>query len=146
MSYRYQEGITHADAAFQFEAADLDDLLRSAADATLCLMVEDCGSVEPRTDRVVELRSKEEDPCEIAEDLVFELLQRLIYFKDTERLLLRVKEIRFANEREVRVVLSGEEIDARRHELGTDVKGVTLHRFKVTRDSKGWTGEVVLDV
>jgi len=81
--------------------------------------------------------------------LLFELLQELIFYKDAERLLLRVPEVKIG-EQSGQFWLSaeacGEEIDPSRHDMIVDVKAVTLHRFKVGRAAGGWEAFVILDV
>jgi len=80
---------------------------------------------------------------------LFQLLQELIFFKDAEKLLLRVKEIRIRR-LEDRFTLEakarGEELDPSRHDLVVDVKAVTLHRFQVEQTAQGWKATVILDI
>jgi SHS2 domain-containing protein len=52
------------------------------------VMIENLDTIEPRETRRIEMKTDEIDM------LLFDCLQDLIYFKDAERLLLRVREIR----------------------------------------------------
>jgi len=45
----------------------------------------------------------------------------------------------------LKAILSGEKIDPDRHELGTDVKGVTFYKYDVSRNSQGWKATIVVD-
>ena len=81
--------------------------------------------------------------------LLLQFLQELLFYKDAQRLLLRVYAVqitthdqRFALEARA----AGEPLDPARHALGADVKGVTLHRLQVVQTSNGWEATVVLDV
>jgi SHS2 domain-containing protein len=120
------------------------DLFRSAADATLGVMVE-----KPETVEVVETV-----PCcleNIALDLLlFDFLGELIFLKDARRLLLRPRHIsitEIADGWRLESELGGEPIDPARHQLQVDVKAVTLHRLEVVQtDSDGWRALVVLDI
>jgi SHS2 domain-containing protein len=143
MSWRFADELATSDAAFVAEGASLLEVLRSAVDATLAVMIGDPGTVQAL--RTVRLRIQAEDPA----GLLFELLQEIIYRKDAERLLLRLGDGAveegpgsFALE----AMLVGEPLDARRHEAGTDVKAVTLQGFEVVRADGGWSAQVVLDV
>ena len=81
--------------------------------------------------------------------LLFELLQELIFYKDAERLLLCVEDVEIGGV-EGRFALKagavGEELDPERHDLGADVKAVTLHRYKVEETAGGWTATIILDI
>ncbi|NTU59709.1 MAG: archease [Deltaproteobacteria bacterium] len=143
MPYRYRDDIATADAAFDVEAPTLEDLFRDAADAALGVLVEEPSSVKPRRAKL--LRAE----AETLDLLLFQVLEELVYYKDAERLLLRLErvEIRegeggFAAAAEAR----GEEIDPSRHALLTDVKAVTLHRLRLERSDRGWEATVVLDI
>jgi SHS2 domain-containing protein len=81
--------------------------------------------------------------------LLFDFLQELIYFKDADRLLLRVREIRI-DKRDgaysLKAVTAGEPLDAGRHQQRADVKAVTLHDFRVEKTEGGWKATAILDI
>ena len=141
--YRYLEGIATADVAFEAWGATKEETFLAAADATLNTMVEEIGTVAPRERRVFSLAA---DSLDL---LLFELLQELVYRKDAERLLLRVRNMRIEETRSgyrLHADAYGETIEPGRHPLLADVKAVTLHRLAVERTSDGWRAVVVLDV
>jgi SHS2 domain-containing protein len=77
------------------------------------------------------------------------LLQELIYYKDAEQLLLRVRAIRLEQQDgswKAYVELAGETIDPARHDLVVDVKAITLHQFDVKQTASGWIASVIVDV
>ena len=119
------------------------ELFTSAADATMNVMIENLDTIEPRETRRIELRNDEIDM------LLFDFLQELIYFKDAERLLLRVREMRI-EERDgaysLKATTAGEPLDAGRHQQRADVKAVTLHDFRVEKTEGGWKARVLLDI
>src|SRR6266403_5150254 len=88
MPYKFLEEIGTADIAFEAVGRDLPELFRDAADATMNVMIDNIEAIEPRQTRHIELSSDEIDM------LLFDFLQELIYFKDAERLLLRVRNAR----------------------------------------------------
>jgi len=141
--YRYLEGIATADVAFEAWGATPEETFLAAADATLNTMVEEIGTVAPREGRVFSLAAESLDL------LLFELLQELVYHKDAERLLLRVRDLRIeetGSGYRLHANAVGETIDRGRHPLLADVKAVTLHRLSVEKTPSGWRAVVVLDV
>src|SRR5213595_4235542 len=87
MPYRYLEEIGTADIAFEATGRDLPELFRDAADATTNVMIDNLNSIEPRETRQIELSNGKLDM------LLFDLLQELIFLKDAERLLLRIRKL-----------------------------------------------------
>jgi SHS2 domain-containing protein len=144
MPYHYLEEIGTADIAFEATGRDLPELFRDAADATMNVMIDNLEAIEPREARHIELSSDEIDM------LLFDFLQELIYFKDAERLLLRIRDVRI-EERDGNYLLkaetAGEPLDAARHHQRADVKAVTLHNFSVKKEEDGgWKARVLLDI
>lgn len=141
--YRYLEGIATADVAFEAWGATLEETFLAAADATLNTMVAEIGTVAPRERRVFSLAA---DSLDL---LLFDLLQELVYHKDADRLLLRVRDLRIeetGSGYRLHGDAVGETIDPGRHPLLADVKAVTLHRLSVEKTPSGWRAVVVLDV
>ena len=143
MPYHYLEDIGTADIAFEATGCDLSELFRDAADATMNVMIDNLQAIEPRENRHIELSSDEIDM------LLFDFLQELIYFKDAERLLLRVRDTRI-EQRDgnyfLKAETAGEPLDAARHHQRADVKAVTLHGFSVEKEDDGWKARVLLDI
>ena len=143
MPYRYLPDIAIADVAFEAWAETLEELFLAAADATMNVMVGYLGTIAERETRLVQAEETAVDM------LLFQLLQELIYYKDAERLLLRIKslEIRRLDGRYVlKAEACGEELDSARHDLVVDVKAVTLHRYRVEPTARGWEATVILDI
>jgi SHS2 domain-containing protein len=143
MPYRFLEEIGTADIAFEATGRDLRELFRDAADATTNVMIDNLDAIEAREMRRIELSNDELDM------LLFDLLQELIYLKDSERLLLRIPEVQI-DEKEgtyfLKATAEGEPLNAERHHQRADVKAVTLHEFSVERVDGGWRARVLLDI
>src|SRR2546422_660649 len=86
MPYQYLEDIGNADIAFEATGRDLPELFSEAADATMNVMIDNLGAIEPHDTRQIELSNDKIDM------LLFDFLQELIYLKDADRLLLRVRD------------------------------------------------------
>ena len=143
MPYTYLEEIGTADIAFEATGWDLPELFSDAADATTNVMIDNIESIQPRETRQIELSNDKLDM------LLFDLLQELIFLKDAERLLLRIREMQIAERDEnylLKATAVGEPLDAERHHQRADVKAVTLHGFSVERTQGGWKTSVLLDI
>ena len=143
MPYKFLEEIGTADIAFEATGRDLPELFSDAADATMNVMIDNLDAIEPRETRQIELSNDKIDM------LLFDFLQELIYFKDAERLLLRVRRVRIDEKNKkyfLRAEVAGEHLDNARHEQRADVKAVTLHNFSVEKKDGGWRATVLLDI
>jgi SHS2 domain-containing protein len=143
MPYKFLEEIGIADIAFEATGRDLPELFMAAADATMNVMIDNLDAIEPHETRHIELANDKLDM------LLFDFLQELIYFKDAERLLLRVPEA-LIHENDGKFFLkaktAGEPLDSARHHQRADVKAVTLHDFSVEKQDDGWKATVLLDI
>jgi SHS2 domain-containing protein len=141
--YKYLEDVGTADIAFEATGRDLPELFTAAADATMNVMIENLNAIEPRETRRIELKNDKIDM------LLFDFLQELIYFKDAEQLLLRIREMQI-DEKDghyfLDVATEGERLDIVHHEQRADVKAVTLHNFQVEKIDGGWKASVLLDI
>lgn len=143
MPFAYVDDIATADVAFKAWGRTAEELFVSAADALMNVMVTDLAAIVPRQNRPVAVSAEDH------EMLLFELLQELIFYKDAEMLLLRVSDVRISKEDgqlQLTANARGEAIDVHRHEMGVDVKAVTLHRYRVEETNHGWEAMVILDI
>jgi SHS2 domain-containing protein len=143
MPYQYLEDIATSDAAFEAWGDKMEDMFLAAADATMNVMVENLDGIANKERRMIRVEA------EAIDLLLFQLLQELIFFKDAERLLLRVSRTDIQGEAGYFTCAAetyGEEINPDKHELIVDVKAVTLHRFRVEQTPRGWEATVILDI
>lgn len=143
MPYQFLEDVATADIAFEAWGDTLEALFSAAADATMNVMVEDLDSIRREETRELTV---ENDAVDM---LLFDFLQELIYYKDAEKLMLRVPKVRI-EERDslykLQAAAEGEQLDLDRHHTRVDVKAVTLHRFRVEKTDRGWEASVILDI
>jgi SHS2 domain-containing protein len=143
MPYEFVDELTVADIAFRAWGRDLVETFVAAADAVMNAMVEDLETIQPHNTRQL---SVEQDALDM---LLFNFLQELVYYKDAEQLLLRIQQLRIADDRQpytLHATAVGERIDPDRHHMRVDVKAVTLHRFSLTQTERGWEATVILDI
>ena len=142
-SFRFLDDWGPGDIAFEATGKTRETLFIAAADAMMNAMVEDLGAIQP------------EEQIEFAVEhasfdmLLFKFLNELLFLKDARKLLTRIKNVQFSR-RPGRLTARargyGEILDPGRHSLLTDVKAVTLHRYRVSKGSGMWKATVVLDV
>ena len=143
MSYRYIEDEATADIAFEAVGKDLPQVFENAGDALINVMIENLEAIQPRETRPVELHNSALDL------LLIDYLQELIYYKDSQQLLLRAHDLEITKQDEdwhLSGLLKGERLDSRRHPLLVDVKAVTLHNFSLKQNDHGWRAHVILDI
>ncbi|MBI2360235.1 MAG: archease [Deltaproteobacteria bacterium] len=143
MPYKYLEDVAIADVAFEAWGATLEELFTAAAEATMNIMVADLATITSGEKRKIAL---EEENLDL---LLFNFLQELVFYKDAERLLLRVAKVRIEQGDgivRVEAELYGEELNPRKHDLGVDVKAITLHQFQVEHSAGAWRANVIVDV
>jgi SHS2 domain-containing protein len=141
--YQFIEDAPTADVGFRATGATLEECFTAAGDATLEVMLANPDSLQPHTRRPLHV---EGDCIELA---LLKLLEELIYYKDTESLFLRLRDVRVGQAGEqwsVDATAEGETIDPSRHQLSADIKAVTVHRLSVQRTESGWAATVVLDI
>ena len=143
MPYEFVDELTVADLAFRAWGRDLVETFVAAADAVMNAMVEDLETIQPHDTRQLSVEH------EALDMLLFNFLQELVYYKDAEQLLLRIQQLRIADDRQPYILHAtavGERIDPDRHHMRVDVKAVTLHRFSLTQTERGWEATVILDI
>jgi SHS2 domain-containing protein len=143
MPYEFVDELTVADIAFRAWGRDAEETFVAAADAVMNAMVEDLETIRPQDTRALNVEH------EALDLLLYNFLQELVYYKDAEQLLLRVRQLHIADDGQpytLQATAAGERIDPERHHMRVDVKAVTLHRFTLTQTEAGWEARVILDI
>ncbi len=131
-----------ADVFFVAKAETLLELFNECALAVEETMV-NVEKVKPKT----KIKILGED--EKLENLLFDFLDELLFFKDYKQLLFSKFEIQI-EEKEGKWNLTcfayGEKLDLTRHEPKVDVKAITRHLFEVKQVEKAWKAQVLIDI
>lgn len=140
-NYRFLEGVSTADLAFEATGKELNDLFANAALAMFESQVKLNTVEEKITKKIVMERN------DIGQ-LLFDFLSEIIFFKDAEQLVFKTANVSIAKNAKYKLVaeLKGEKIDPMKHKLGNDLKAVTMHKFNVEQTPKGWKCLVVVDI
>src|SRR5262249_19205707 len=140
METRYELLEHTADLAIRVRGADLAELLGNLSYAILDLMVE-AGGVEPRETHPISIIA------DSPEDLLVAWANEILYWADSERLLLPFVEGMHAEGTRAEASLRGERLDPARHLWKGELKAATHHDLALARDpSGGLLATLVIDV
>lgn len=142
MPYKFIEGLTTADVAFEARGKTLNGLFESSAMALFDIMANP-GKVRKK---IIKKFSLEENSLE---NLMFKLLDEIIFFKDSDALVFNSLEVNAAEKNGkffLTATLHGDRIDYRKQELKVDPKAVTMHKFEVKKEKQGYVARVVVDI
>jgi SHS2 domain-containing protein len=140
--YRFTEEAT-ADIAFEVWDTDLAGIFRDAGYAVIHTMIANPEEIALKEIRTIELSNEQLDL------LLYNLLEQIIYYKDTDQLLLRLTDINILKEnKQWRLIATavGEVLDPLRHHQVVDVKAITLHDFRLFKTGTQWRAHVILDI
>lgn len=140
--YKFIEGLTVADTAFEAQGKNLDELFRNAALALFEVNV-DIKTVKKKSKKSFKIKS------ENLEELMFKFLDELIFLKDKFYMVFsdckaRVKNIK--NEYIVDAEIYGDKIDPEKQKLRVDAKAVTMHMFEVKKYGNIYKARVIIDI
>lgn len=139
--FAFLEHITQADSAIEVVGEDLGDLFATAARALAESMV-DPATLAADRERDVVLSAARLDL------LLFDWLTEIIYRKDADGEVFPRAEVRVEGEGPCRLTarLRGGGLDPATTVTRSDLKAVTLHRFRLEPVDDGWRARFVIDV
>ena len=143
MGYEFLEDVALADVACKVWGDTLEALLTEAGVALVNVMINNIDAIQENESRSIHVCG------ETMEMLLFNFLQEIIYYKDAEKLLLVYFQLDIKNTQKEWVLncrAAGEVLDPQRHEQLVDVKSVTLHQLDVSRNDRGWSAFIILDI
>ena len=118
--FRFLEGLTHADYAFEAIGKNLSELFLHSAKALIAAMAD-----------VKTIQAKDTQTLKDAESFI--PAQIIVNISSDEGIY------------HLECTLKGEEIDSDKHRLENDVKAVTYHLLEVKHNST-WTVQILFDI
>jgi SHS2 domain-containing protein len=126
-----------ADVKFQAFGKSIEESFENCA---LALKETICGKMKVKEAKEKKISAKGED----FESLLYNFLEKIIYFLDAENFLIsEVKEIKIEKFR-LKAVIRGD--DASNYKFTNNVKAVTYNEMFVKEKGKKWITQVVIDV
>jgi SHS2 domain-containing protein len=138
MKYKFLDHT--ADIMFESYGISLNKLFENSALATEDTMV-NLKQIKTKIKREVNLENKS------IENLLFDFLGELIYFKDAELLLFSKFKVIIKKGKiyKLKAILEGEKL-TKKHEQKVDVKAVTYHKFEIKKIKNKYAARVILDI
>ncbi|HLC55306.1 MAG TPA: archease [Candidatus Nanoarchaeia archaeon] len=139
--YVFLPDIAIADIAFEAYGKDEEELFQHAAEALLETMV-NVGTVNAKEKRVIQLSNAKLDA------LLFDFLNEIVFLKDRDYLVFKTVKIKLKKNKNYQLAaeLKGEKINPERHDLGNDIKAITMHLFEVKKEKDYWKARIVVDI
>lgn len=126
------------DLGIELAATSRSELFRRAAVALASIMVDTAGvAAAERREITVD--------AETDTDLMHDLLAELLGLFTAEGFIWSEATVEEAG-RPIRVTLSGEQFDPKRHVLRGEIKAVTYHQLIVEGACAGWRARIIFDV
>ncbi len=132
--------ITTSDVAFAAYGKSLNKVFANAALAMFEVIV-NTGHVKPAREKKIEIRGHD------LKSLLFNWLSELIFLSGSQNMVFSKFKVKIDEGALVlNAVVAGEEMDAKKHELRTEVKAVTYHLMMVKKVGDVWRAQVILDI
>ncbi len=131
-----------ADILFQAEGTTLPELFEQCA-----LAVEESQIDLSKLEQSVKKEWRSENPN--LKGLLFDFLDDLLFYKDTEQLLFNKFDIDIKKgefDYKLNVVAYGDILDVKKHQPKVDVKAITMHLFELQKTEQGWKAQVLIDI
>ena len=142
MPFRFLEGIATADVAIEATGKTIEEAFAEAALAMFEVQT-NTKKIKPKTAKEVLIQSEDK------KSLLFDWLSRLIYLRDVEKMFFSkfdVKIKKVNNRLKLSAKIYGEKINSKKHELKTEVKGVSYTQMEIEEKSNKCKIRVILDV
>ena len=143
MPYKFVEGITVADMAFEATGRTPEKMFEAAALALTNIQVKSLKAIKPIIRKAISVNAED------LERLLFTFLQELIFLKDVDQLVFSKYKVEiFEKDKKfmLNCVAQGEKLNMKKHNLIVDAKAITYHQFEVKKTKKGWRAVVVVDI
>jgi len=131
-----------ADIGFAFRGDTLEDAFVQAARALLFMLGGTEALQSLRFSRTVSIVLSAPDLL----DLLFDWLSEILFFFDSEYLLLGEFSFSSLSENALMAVAKGEVFDAERFETPYYVKAITFHLMELKQVEGKWNGQVFVDI
>ena len=144
MPYKILEDEATADVAFLVNGKTLDEVFHDSAIACLDTLA-DRKTIKPNETLEFEIKKDSE------EKLLFAMLEEIVFLKDTKNMVFSDVKIKISSQAKsfvLKAKLKGDEINHKKQKLKIDIKAVTLHMFRLSKEKsgKGWEAKLVFDI
>ncbi len=138
---KFHEDIAIADTAFTVRGKTINKLFKNTGVA-FTLSMADIDKVIPKVKRKIKLKCNELDL------LLFDFLNELLFYKDTENLLFSKFKVNITKNKiyKLNANVYGEKVDPKKHKFKVDIKAITMHMFELKKSRGIYKARIVLDI
>lgn len=131
--------IATADVCFKAYGKTLEELFENIAFAINEIMIK--GKIDPVEEREANIKAND------LKSLVFEWINELLFFIDTEALFFSKFDIK-VDEKNFTLIgkCFGEHFNEEKHEIVGEVKAPTYHKMEVKKEDDLWVAQVIVDI
>jgi SHS2 domain-containing protein len=129
-----------ADVGMTVDADSFEDLLATACNGMLHIMLPEVERIPRETTREVDVAG--DDPALV----LFDLLAEVLFLFETEGLALPDATVTQTASGRYRATLRGGRFDPDQQALGSEVKAVTYHRLEAKQEDGRWRATVIFDI
>ena len=146
LKYKQLPELTTADIAYEIYGKNIEELFNNSA---LALFNSMCNlkKIQPKIKKIIKLKN------ENIQDLLFDFIEELIFLKDSKYILfskfkINIKQVHEGRSpyNELEAICFGENINQSRHQLKTDVKAITYHKFELKKEKDRFKAQIILDI
>ena len=142
MPYKFVEGLTRADVAFEVKGKNINQFFEDSALALFDIMA---------NPKKVNKKIKKKFQIEKSniEELMYAFLDEIIFLKDKDALVFNSSKINIKEnnkELKLKATLFGDRINHEKQELRVDPKAVTMHKFLVKKEKGNYIARVIIDI
>ena len=145
MSRGYETFEHTADIGIRAWGSNLAEVFEEAAKALFSVIVE-LDSVSPKEKFEINLEVGATGRPPLHDDLFFKWLKELLFLFDTKHVVFSNFRIHDLTWGRLSAQAFGERVDSKKHKLGREVKAITRHQFKLTKEKSRYLVEVILDI
>jgi SHS2 domain-containing protein len=128
-----------ADVCIRVYGKSFGEILRNAARAMMDIITD---REKVKSSKVIEVEAE----GETKEELLVHWLQEILYLHQVKKMFFHDFEVNVVNETQVKGNAFGEKIDLDRHELGSDIKGVSYHDLKLETLGDRLKTDIIFDL
>ena len=142
MAYKFVEGLTRADVAFEVKGKNINQFFEDSAMALFDIMANP-KKVGKKIKKTFQIEKNN------IEDLMYRFLDEIIYLKDKDALVFSSSKVNIKENNgklKLKAILFGDRINHEKQELRVDPKAVTMHKFLVKKEKGNYIARVVIDI
>ncbi len=142
MKFKYLEDIATADVAMQAFGKTIEEAFKNSA-LGMYNIITDLKKVKPVIKKTIEIKSSS------LKSLLYDWLEYLLIYFDTEGLIFSSYNITVKKDKGHFLIngeILGEIFDKRKHSIKGEVKAVTYHQMKITKEKGKYIIQIIFDL